>query len=175
MNSGSVDSLNVSTRCGLSPNARQIRPIVDFDSPVSAAIADRDQCVASLGVRSSVSTTTCSTCASLTDRGPPGRSSSTRPSSPFCTNRLRHLPTVADVTPKPAATDTLSAPSAQLKMIFDRNANAWADVDRRAHRSSCSRSSAETTSRAFGRPFRGIPQSRTYGPNSWRNTLVDCS
>ena len=29
----------------MSPNARQIRPIVDFDSPLSAAIDDRDQCV----------------------------------------------------------------------------------------------------------------------------------
>ena len=166
MNSGSVDSLKVSTRWGLSPNARQIRPIVDFDSPVSAAIAERDQCVASRGVRSSVSTTTCSTRSSLTDRGPPGRSSSARPANPFSTNRRRHLPTVADVTPKPAATVTLSAPSAQLKMIFDRNASAWADVDRRAHRWSCSRSSIDTINEAFGRPVRAIPQSTTYQTNS---------
>ena len=41
MNCGSVDSLKVSTRCGLSPNARQIRPTVDFDSPLSAAIDAR--------------------------------------------------------------------------------------------------------------------------------------
>src|SRR3982750_4926520 len=33
-NSGSVDSLNVSARCGLSSNLRQIRPIVDLDRPL---------------------------------------------------------------------------------------------------------------------------------------------
>src|SRR3954464_5659821 len=38
MNCGSLLILNVSTRCGLSPNAFQIRPTVDFDNPVSAAI-----------------------------------------------------------------------------------------------------------------------------------------
>jgi hypothetical protein len=51
--------LKVSTRCGLSPNAFQIRPTVDFDSPLSLAIDARDQCVASAGWRSSVATTTC--------------------------------------------------------------------------------------------------------------------
>jgi hypothetical protein len=33
MNCGSVDSLKVSTRCGLSPKARQIRLIADCDMP----------------------------------------------------------------------------------------------------------------------------------------------
>ena len=60
MNSGSVDSLNVSTKCGLRLNARQIRPTVERDRPVSAAIDARDQCVASLGVRSKVATITAS-------------------------------------------------------------------------------------------------------------------
>src|SRR5215218_1036107 len=60
-NSGSVDSLNPSARCGLSSNARQIRPIVDFDNPVRSAIFARDQCVAFTGVDSSVATTTSST------------------------------------------------------------------------------------------------------------------
>src|SRR5678815_856552 len=49
-NNGSVDSLNVSTRCGLRPKPRQIRPIVDFDNPDFSAINLRDQCVAFLGV-----------------------------------------------------------------------------------------------------------------------------
>ena len=37
MNCGSVDSLNVSTWCGLSPNAFQIRPTVERLSPLWAA------------------------------------------------------------------------------------------------------------------------------------------
>jgi hypothetical protein len=36
--------------CGrLSPKVFQIRPMVDLDNPVSAAIEARDHCVASLG------------------------------------------------------------------------------------------------------------------------------
>ena len=53
-NSGSLESLNPSSRCGLSSNVRQIRPMVDFDSPVFSAIFARDQCVAFAGVDSSV-------------------------------------------------------------------------------------------------------------------------
>ncbi|MBB5156847.1 hypothetical protein [Saccharopolyspora phatthalungensis] len=33
-NNGSLDSLNPSTRCGLSSKFRQIRSIVDFDNPL---------------------------------------------------------------------------------------------------------------------------------------------
>src|SRR3954453_7749254 len=40
-NGGSVDSLNVSARCGLSSNLRQIRPIVDLDRPLRRAIDAR--------------------------------------------------------------------------------------------------------------------------------------
>jgi hypothetical protein len=43
MNSGSVLSFQVSTRCGLSPKARQIRDTDDCDNPVSAAIDRVDQ------------------------------------------------------------------------------------------------------------------------------------
>ena len=53
-NCGSVDSLNVSWRCGLSPNARQIREIADWLIPVAAAIDRVDQCVASTGLDSRV-------------------------------------------------------------------------------------------------------------------------
>jgi hypothetical protein len=49
MNCGSVDSFHVSTRCGLSPNARQIREIADCDIPVAVAIDRVDQCVPLLG------------------------------------------------------------------------------------------------------------------------------
>jgi hypothetical protein len=45
----------------LSSKRRQIRPIVDFDSPVRAAIEARDQCVAFFGVSSRVAVTTSST------------------------------------------------------------------------------------------------------------------
>ena len=48
MNGGSVDSLKVSTWCGLRPNAFQIRPTVDFDRLVSSAIEARDKCVTSI-------------------------------------------------------------------------------------------------------------------------------
>src|SRR3954453_21069888 len=72
-NSGSVDSLNVSTRCGLSSNLRQIRPIVDFDNPLRLAIDARDQCVAFVGVCSNVATTTSSIWSTLIDGARPGR------------------------------------------------------------------------------------------------------
>jgi hypothetical protein len=42
-NSGSDDSLKVSVRCGLSPNARQIRLTADWLIPVAAAIERVDQ------------------------------------------------------------------------------------------------------------------------------------
>ena len=38
MKNGSLESLNVSLRCGFSPKARQIRPMVDWDKPVASAI-----------------------------------------------------------------------------------------------------------------------------------------
>lgn len=46
----------MSVRCGFSQNSRQIRPTVDLDNPLSAAVDARDQCVASFGVRSKVAT-----------------------------------------------------------------------------------------------------------------------
>jgi hypothetical protein len=60
-NNGSLDSLNVSARCGLSSNVRQIRPIGDFDKPLRCAIDARVQCVALAGVDSNVATSTSST------------------------------------------------------------------------------------------------------------------
>jgi hypothetical protein len=45
-------SLNVSDRCGLSRNAVQTRPTVDFDRPQRLAFKVRDRCVASFGVDS---------------------------------------------------------------------------------------------------------------------------
>ena len=87
MNCGSLLSLKVSTRCGLSPNAFQIRPTVDFDSPVSAAIDARDQCVASAGCAPASPRSPASICSSVILRGAPGRGSSASPS-----RRLLHEP-----------------------------------------------------------------------------------
>jgi hypothetical protein len=99
MNWGSVDSLKVSTRCGLSPKARQIRLIADCDIPVARAKDRVDQWVASFGVVSRVMTSTCSICSSVIVRAAPGRGSSARPSSRRATNRDRHLVTVGRDTP----------------------------------------------------------------------------
>ena len=107
MNKGSGDSLKLSTRCGLRPNARQIREIADWLIPVAAAMDRVDQCVASTGLDSRVRTTTCSTASSVTVRGAPGRGSSVRPSSRSRTNRARHLPTVTLLIPSNSATAVL--------------------------------------------------------------------
>jgi hypothetical protein len=156
MNCGSADSLNPSVSCGLSRNAFQIRPTVDFDSPDRLAIDARDQCVASRGVSSSVATTTASTCSSVIVRGAPGRGSSTSPSNRRATNRDRHLPTVGSDTPRSAATCLLVAPVAHASTIRHRNANAWELLARRDQRSSVSRSSSVKINSAFGRPVLAI-------------------
>src|SRR6476469_1604935 len=171
MNCGSLLILNVSTRCGLSPNASQIRPTVDLDSPVSAAIDARDQCVASLGWRSSVATSTASTCSSVIVRGAPGRGSSDSPSSRRSMNRRRQIPTVCGHTPTSAATSLLDLPAAQPNTMRHRCANACADDARRAHRCSVSRSSSDNTNAATGLPIRAINQAYTNTADSWRRTL----
>jgi hypothetical protein len=61
---GSVLSFQVSIRCGLSSNARQIREIADWLMPVAAAIDRVDQCVSRPGLSSSVLVITSSTCGS---------------------------------------------------------------------------------------------------------------
>jgi len=158
-NSGSVESLKLSARCGLRPKSFQIRPIVDRDRPDLAAIEDCDQCVALRGFDSSVATITSSTWSRLTDEGRPGRSSSTSPSRRRSMNRRRHLPTVGCEHPKSAATCLLLTPGvAQARTIRDRNASACDDVARRAHRCNWARSSPVNVSSAFGRPILGIHQ-----------------
>src|SRR6266568_762093 len=109
-NSGSVDSLNVPVKCGLMSNLRQIRPIVDLLSPLRPAIEDRDQCVASGGISSSVAVMTSSTLSSRTDGGRPGRGSSASPPSRRAANLPRHLLTVAGSTRRSAAACLLDAP-----------------------------------------------------------------
>jgi hypothetical protein len=151
MNCGSVDSLKVSTRWGLSPKARQIRLIADCDIPVARANDRVDQWVASLGVVSRVMTSTCSTCSSVMVRAAPGRGSSARPSSRRATNRERHLVTVGREMPSRSATAWLLAPEAQASTIRQRNANAWLDLARRAQRCKVARSSSvSASSGSFG-------------------------
>jgi uncharacterized protein (DUF3084 family) len=154
MNCGSVDSLKVSTRWGLSPNARQIRLIADWDMPSLRARLRVDQWVASVGVVSKVMTSTRSTCSSLIVRGAPGRGSSTSPSSRWATNRARHLITVDRATPSCRATWLLEVPSAQASTIRHRNANAWALLGRSAQRCSVACSWAASTSGASSGPRR---------------------
>ena len=163
MNWGSVESLNVSARCGASRNAFQIRPTAERLSPECPAIDARDQCVASRGVDSRVSMTTCSTCASVIERGAPGRGSSTSPSSRSATNRDRHLPTVGRDTRSAAATSVLLAPAAQPSTIRERSARRWELFGRRAQRASVSRSSSVTTNSAVGRPRPAITRSSQTG------------
>jgi hypothetical protein len=146
MNCGSVESLKVSTRCGLSAKARQIRLMADCDMPRWRARLRVDQWVASVGVVSRVVTSTCSTCSSVIVRAAPGRGSSARPSSRWATNRERHLVTVGRDTRSWAATAALLAPSAQASTIRQRSANAWPEVRRLAHRSSVVRSSSVSAS-----------------------------
>jgi hypothetical protein len=124
MNCGSVDSLKVSTRWGLSPNARQIRLMADCDMPSWRARLRVDQWVASAGVVSKVVTSTCSICSSVMVRAAPGRGSSASPSSRRATNRDRHLVTVGRDTPSRLTTSALLTPSAQASTIRQRNANA---------------------------------------------------
>src|SRR3954447_22828420 len=152
MNNGSVDSLNVSSTHGLSPNAFQIRLTVGCDIPVALAIARVDQCVAPTGFWVRVFTTTASTWSSVTVRGTPERCSSANPTSRLATNRDRHLPTVASLHPSSAATAWLVLPWAHASTIRDRNARLWGLLGRRAHRSRVSRSSSDSTRAALGRP-----------------------
>src|SRR6476620_4423109 len=56
-NCGSVESLNVSVRCGCSENARQMRCTEEAETPDAFAMSRVLQCVAPVGFSSSVLTT----------------------------------------------------------------------------------------------------------------------
>ena len=146
----------MSTRWGLSPKSRQIRPIVERLRPERCAIEARDQCVAFTGVCSNVATTTSSTRSSPIEGGRPGRSSSINPSSRLATNRVRHFVTVVGCTRNCAAMSLLDIPSAQPNTILQRCASTCDDFARRDHRSSCARSCAVRITSAGGRPVRAI-------------------
>ena len=72
MNSVSLESLKVSTRCGCNASARQMRLTAAWLSPLRLAIARVLQWAASRGFVSRVHRTTRSTCASEIFCGAPG-------------------------------------------------------------------------------------------------------
>src|SRR3712207_6975850 len=70
-NSGSVESLKVSTRCGFRAKARQMRQTAVWLRPVARASERVLQCVASAGAASRVVVTARSTCSSVILRDAP--------------------------------------------------------------------------------------------------------
>ena len=119
-NSGSVDSLKVSLRCGCSKNARQMRCTLDTDRPEALAIERVLQCAAARGIVSNVAVTTSAIFLSPILRGAPGQGSSSRPSSRRCANRLRYVVTVTRVMPSRSVMATSLIPPAASKMISAR-------------------------------------------------------
>src|SRR6478735_3946981 len=97
---GSVDNLNVSTRCGFNPRADQIRCTVAGDTPTRSAIVRHDQCVCPTGTEFLVNSTISSTCAVVINGLRP-RPDATFPSfaTPSTENRARHVRTVPALTP----------------------------------------------------------------------------
>jgi len=87
-------------------------------------------------------------------------------------NRRRHLPTVAGDTPHCAATCLFARPCAQFKTIRERNANAWEDLRRRSHLTSCSRSESLNSNACLGRPVLAHTTAyHTYATNLRRETV----
>ena len=87
-NFGSLDTLNVSTRCGAKPRSDQIRCTVAGPTPTRAAIVRHDQCVAPGGVVVVVNRTICATVSSGIEglRPRPSRIFP-RPANPSTANR----------------------------------------------------------------------------------------
>jgi hypothetical protein len=111
-NVGSVESLNVSTRCGRRPRAAQIFCTVVCETPWAWAIDRQLQCVSLGGVSCSVARTISATFASGIDglRPRPGRTF-TEPANPSSENRSRQLVTVAGETPTSLAIRVVANPS----------------------------------------------------------------
>ena len=101
-----------------------MRLIAVWLRPVALAISRVDQCVAALGLLSSVRTITCSICASDSLRGCPGRGSSSRPSTPASPKRCHHFRTVAGHTFSSAAMPATEPPSTARTTTHDRSASA---------------------------------------------------
>ena len=160
-NSGSVDSLKVSCRCGLRSNSLPDPPDGRLaTAPMRAAIDARDQCVALPASAPASPRSPPRPGPDRIDGGRPGRGLVDQPVQPALhepapatcpPSRLRH--------PSFAATCLLASPSAHASTIRDRNANACDDFARRAHRTNCARSSSVNTNSAFGRPVLAIHRS----------------
>src|SRR5215471_10671937 len=154
INSGSLESLKVSLRCGAKAKACHTRCTLLRLKPQAAANERVLQCVACLGVDSKVIVKIRSTSASLSRRGVPGRGSSNKPSSPFCRNRVRHLPTICFVIRKRLATSVLLFPVALSRMMRARWARACPVFALLVQLSSDSRSVGETLNCASCLPLR---------------------
>ncbi len=110
--------------------------------------------------------------------GRPGRGSSTSPSSRSAKNRRRHLRTVSAATRNSRATATIGGTSgpAHASTIRARRASAWADDDRRVHRSNTARSSPDSSNGSSFGPRRGTDApaaevTELLTINYWRRTL----
>ena len=146
-------SLEVSLRCGRSPNAREMRLPVIRLSPL------REGSVCSsawrrAGFVSRVVITTSSTYSSATARGAPGQGSSRRPPRRSRAKRVGHLPTVAGDKPRRRATVLLFYAAAQTSMLRARRAACGAVRDRRASEPRCCRSDSVRTMANAGLPVR---------------------
>lgn len=101
---GSNESLNVATRLGRSPKARQMRCTLDTGYPLSFAMPRELQWVASLGRLSNVNTMVASMCASSIVRRPRSLAPPDHLNGPG-QKRRRHLPTIVSITTGFAATN----------------------------------------------------------------------
>ena len=163
-NSGSLDSLKVSERCGCNPKAPQMRCTVVAEMPVARAIERRLQWVASSGIVSSVRVTTSAILSSPILRGAPGRGSSSSPARRLAAKRRRHVPTVSRETPSFSATARLLSPSAAKSTIRARRAAPCDDLRRRTRCSSSTRSASLRTI-ATALP-RAMPASKSPTPSA---------
>jgi hypothetical protein len=103
-NSGSLLTLKLSTRCGFSPLARQMRETDAFDTPISRAMVRVDQCVALAGVLCVVFAIRAAVTSVVIDGVRPGRGASfSRPSIPNSRKRPRQSVTMRGATFSAAA------------------------------------------------------------------------
>ncbi len=111
MNCGSVDSFQSSTRCGLSPNARQIREIAVWFNPTAFAIDRVDQCAVTVGRRLFQRLDDHRLDLLIGDLPRRARPRLVRQAlQPLDDEPRRHLPTVARVTPNAQPPDVFGAP-----------------------------------------------------------------
>ncbi len=157
-NSGSVESLEVATRCGCSENAFEMRCTIDGASPAALAMLRELQCVRPAGSVSSVAVTTSATFSSVAVRGAPGRGSSVRPSSRRSANRRCQVTTVMRAIPSRSVMARLLSSSAANSTISARSASPRVILRRRRRASNSARSPSDNSIRtAFGATMTAIP------------------